>query len=161
MSLSRAASILVPSITVSPWIRRLELHLKIEHVTEDHLDFELLRDLERKGPLAPQMSRDLGILFRPRHGTSRRTIWQKDLTELRELKIVLEIKDCVVCTNRDAFKELLERAAIDLRPEGLEVEIKWKAEKECRCVEEGGDVACLDLLAASIKGMVRLSSRDA
>jgi hypothetical protein len=112
--------ICVSSITVSPWIKHLEITI---NVTGD-------------ATLESQLQSDLGALMHLKKRTSARTFWQGRLTKLRTLKIVFTIEHVWIESSQSrqislpAFKDWLE---IDLRPQRVHVATGWTYGRSCCC----------------------------
>jgi hypothetical protein len=66
---------------------------------------------------------------------SRHTTWQKSLTLLKTLKIVISVKHCLHLTTRNALAELPQKADILLRTEKMQVEVRVP-----KCMERAMEV---------------------
>jgi hypothetical protein len=133
----------VPSDSIGPLIRRLEIRLTVQinsgHGPPSFLDRyhdERGNDaITSEGVLVAQMKRDLGILLRnKKYAFGRRTSWQTGLTVLRELVIVLRCKGDDLCGMCGIYKQFSKRLAIDLRPQRVEVKVEGVARPRVQAV---------------------------
>ncbi|KAF2824725.1 hypothetical protein CC86DRAFT_383515 [Ophiobolus disseminans] len=154
----------VPNTSVARWVRRLEMRLTIEETQKwesDWLGQARYEDLQREGPLAIQMQRDLGVLLRPRDDFGYRTVWQENLTALKELRVVFTYKDHAICSFKNLSKDLAKHFAIDLKQERVEVLVETRTSDEnmpheCRSLHDYRLAA--EHLACAIKALVKLRS---
>lgn len=136
---SQRPMLLLPGITISKYVRKIELHLELpERANSAESVQELL-----------EMNLQLPVLFNDKAPHNRRTYWQRRFTKLTHLVLNFSVEQCFSETLRSILTGLEREAVIYLKPKELEVILRGR-------MHVRNDCTCLSLLEEVLASMVIL-----